>query len=405
MTVTMIGLGGGNLSTLTQEGREALLSADLLIGAPRLLETLPQGCTENRTAATRPQEILDCLLASGAKAPCVVYSGDTGFYSGTRGLLALLRERKLKARVLPGISSVQLLSARLGRPWQDWTLCSAHGVHCDPVAAVMGGKSVFFLTGGALCPQDLCRQLTEAGLGELSVTVGENLSYDKERIISGTAEELAKKTFEPLAVLLAEPAPIPVKRRTPGIADEAFLRGKVPMTKQEVRAAALGKLAVEPTDTVWDVGAGTGSVSVELALAAYRGSCWAVECVEEACDLIRQNRQRFGAWNLHLIEGKAPEALAELPAPDAVFIGGTRGSMAEVVRTVLEKNPRARICISAIALESLSAAIATLTAEGLRAEVSQIGVSRTKEAGKLHLLMANNPIFLVTGLPEEEGAR
>ena len=169
------------------------------------------------------------------------------------------------------------------------------------------------------------------------------------------------------------------------------------MTKQEVRAAALAKLAVTPTDTLWDVGAGTGSVSVELALAAPRGRVYAVECVPEACELIRRNREKFAAWNLTLVEGKAPAALEALPAPDAVFIGGTKGGMEAVVDAVLAKNANARICISAIALETLSAAVAALTAHGLSAEVTQLAVSRTKPAGRLHLLMANNPIFLITG--------
>ena len=102
------------------------------------------------------------------------------------------------------------------------------------------------------------------------------------------------------------------------------------MTKQEVRAAALAKLAVRPADTLWDVGAGTGSVSVELALAAPQGHVYAVECEPDACALIRRNREKFAAWNLSLIEGRAPAALEALPAPDAVFIGGTKGSMAAV---------------------------------------------------------------------------
>ena len=169
------------------------------------------------------------------------------------------------------------------------------------------------------------------------------------------------------------------------------------MTKQEVRAAALAKLAVQPGDTLWDVGAGTGSVSVELALAAPRGHVYAVECDPEACGLIRQNRETFHACNLTLVEGRAPAALADLPAPDAVFIGGTKGGMEAVVDTVLARNPNARICISAIALETLSAAVAALTAHGLAAEVTQIAVSRTRPTGRLHMLMANNPIFLITG--------
>ena len=396
MLVTLVGLGCGAAATMTAEGLEALRRADCLLGAGRLLAAVPENGTAKRVEAARPRQILDALLESGAERPCVVYSGDTGFYSGARGLLALLAEKGIKSRVLPGVSSVQLLAARLGRPWQDWTLCSAHGTDCDVVAAVMEGKPAFFLTGGALGPAELCRRLTEAGLGDLNVTVGENLSYETERIMRGTAAELAEQSFVPLSVLLAEAAPMPQALRAPGFPDDAFLRSQVPMTKQEVRAAALGKLAVRPTDTVWDVGAGTGSVSVELALSARQGRAYAVECREEACALIRANRERFGAWNLTLVEGKAPEALAALPTPDAVFIGGTKGNLEAVLDTVLGKNPNARVCVSAIALETLSAAVAALTARGLTAEVTQIGVSRTKTAGTPHLLTANNPVFLIS---------
>lgn len=260
----------------------------------------------------------------------------------------------------------------------------------------MNHKTVFFLTGGAETPATLCAALTAAGLGDAHALVGENLGTPDEKIHFGTAQELAGQAFASLSVLLVEHAVHP-EHRTPGLPDEAFIRGEVPMTKQEVRAAALAKLAVRPADTLWDVGAGTGSVSVELALAAPQGHVYAVECEPDACALIRRNREKFAAWNLSLIEGRAPAALEALSAPDAVFIGGTKGSMAAVVDTVLAKNANARICIAAIALESLSAAITALTAHGLSAEVTQLAVSRTRPAGRLHLLTANNPIFLITG--------
>ena len=396
--ITLIGMGSGTPETLSVQGLAALQNADLILGAKRLLEHLPAGCTENRKALYKPEDILACLNESGAENAALVYSGDTGFYSGAAKLLPMLRAFGISCRVLPGLSSVQLLAAAVGRPWQDWKLVSAHGCACDPVAECLSaeGRPVFFLTGGAETPATLCGQLTAAGLGQAHALAGENLGTPEEKILFGTAEEFAQKSFAALSVLLVEHIPQP-PRRCAGFADDTFIRGDVPMTKQEVRAAALAKLAVCPTDTLWDVGAGTGSVSVELALAAPRGRVYAVECDPEACGLIRQNREKFAAYNLTLVEGRAPAALEALPAPDAVFIGGTKGGMEAVVDVVLAKNPASRICISAIALETLNAAIAALAAHDLSAEVTQIAISRTKPAGRLHLLMANNPIFLITG--------
>ena len=396
--VTLIGMGSGKWEALSAQAQQAVRSAGLVFGAKRLLAGLPADCTARQFALYQPADILETLAQNPGQDAAVLYSGDTGFYSGASGLLTPLRVLGIPARVYPGVSSIQLLSAALGRPWQDWKLVSAHGCACDPVAECLtaGGKPVFFLTGGAETPASLCGRLAAAGLGDAHVLVGEELGRAEEKILFGTAQEFAQKQFASLSVLLVEHLPQP-PRRVPGFPDEAFHRGEVPMTKQEVRAAALAKLAVQPGDTLWDVGAGTGSVSVELALAAPRGHVYAVECDPEACGLIRQNRETFHACNLTLVEGRAPAALADLPAPDAVFIGGTKGGMEAVVDTVLARNPNARICISAIALETLSAAVAALTAHGLAAEVTQIAVSRTRPAGRLHLLMANNPIFLITG--------
>lgn len=395
MQVILAASGGGERGTVTEDCRQALENASCIIGAKRLLESLPDIYTNNRAAATRPAEILQAIRSHG-QGCVVLYSGDTGFYSGARSLIPLLEQEGVAYTVLPGISSVQLLSAALGRPWQDWLLLSAHGVHCNPVGAVMQGKPVFFLTGGDLGPAQLCRMLAQAGLEQLPVTVGENLSYPQQCIRRGTAAEFAQERFAPLSVLLAEPA-APVTRRTPGFPDSLFIRGEVPMTKQEVRAAVLAKLAPRPRDVLWDVGAGTGSVSIELALAASWGRTYAVECSEKACELIRVNREKLGAWNLRLVEGAAPRALEALETPDAVFVGGTKGSMEQVVDLVLDRNPKARICISAICIETLYKAVKALQKRGIEPEVTQISVSRGKAAGSLHLLMANNPVFLIAG--------
>lgn len=396
MNVTLIGMGSGQPENLTLQGLAALRQADLILGARRLLAVLPAGCTENRAAAYRPDEVAELLQTSGAENAVLVYSGDTGFYSGASSMMEKLEALGVRARVLPGLSSIQLLAAALGRPWQGWNLVSAHGRTCDPVAECMQGRPTFFLTGGGEDPATLCAQLAAEGFGDVQGVVGQCLGTPEEKLFRGSVKELAAGRFNSLSVLLVEAAEV-LPRRAPGLPDEAFERGDVPMTKQEVRAAVLAKLAVRPEDILWDVGAGTGSVSVELALAAPRGRVYAVECRPEGCALIKANREKFRTRNLVLVEGLAPAALSDLPAPDAVFIGGSKGSLAAIVDTALDKNPDARICVSAIALETLSAAVAALTAKGRTVQVSQIAVSRAKAVGGLHLMMAQNPIYLITG--------
>lgn len=378
MKVTLIGIGCGPVPDI---------QADYVVGAARLLEGYPG----RKDTATKAEDILKLLLASRCEDCAVLYSGDTGFYSGARTLLPLLAERGIEAEVLPGLSSVQVLAARLGHPWQDWILCSAHGTDCDPVAAVCRGKPAFFLTNGPDGPARLCRELVRAGLGELAVTVGENLGFEGERVSQMTASRCAEQTFAPLNVLLCEPASR-YPRRAPGIPDGEFLRAEgVPMTKQEVRAAIFAKLAVDPENICWDIGAGTGSVSVELALQCR--AVWAVERKPDALALARSNREKFGAWNLRLIEGRAPAVLEDFPKPDAVFIGGSGGELPGILQAVRRANPEARVCVSAISLETLHAAMAELRDP----EVTQISVSRSRPAGQLHLLLAQNPVFLITG--------
>ena len=396
MNVTLIGMGSGQPENLTLQGLAALRQADLILGARRLLAVLPAGCTENRAAAYRPDEVAELLQTSGAENAVLVYSGDTGFYSGASSMMEKLEALGVRARVLPGLSSIQLLAAALGRPWQGWNLVSAHGRTCDPVAECMQGRPTFFLTGGSEDPATLCAQLAAEGFGDVQGVVGQCLGTPEEKLFRGSVKELAAGRFNSLSVLLVEAAEV-LPRRAPGLPDEAFERGDGPMTKQEVRAAVLAKLAVRPEDILWDVGAGTGSVSVELALAAPRGRVYAVECRPEGCALIKANREKFRTRNLVLVEGLAPAALSDLPAPDAVFIGGSKGSLAAIVDAALDKNPDARICVSAIALESLSAAVAALTAKGRTVQVSQIAVSRARAVGGLHLMMAQNPIYLITG--------
>ncbi len=391
--VALVGVGPGNEKLLTIQAKEAIETASLVIGAKRMLEvyTAPE---QEKIAEYRPEQIKAALVGRDFEAAAVLFSGDLGFYSGAKKLLPLLDE--FDVRLLPGISSVQSFSAALGQPWEDWFLTSVHGVSLDIANIVRTHPKTMLLTGTNPDISDICGQLCEAGLGDAAVSVGENLSYPQQRIIVTDAFHGAEMRFAPLAVLLIE-NPSAGRAYTFGMADDAFIRGKVPMTKSEVRAVALSKLQLFDGAVVWDVGAGTGSVSVEAAALAPRAKVFAVECNLEGVSLIEQNRDRFGCENLNVVAGKAPEALLPLPAPDCVFIGGSGGELPEILTLVLQKNPHARVVVTCVTLETLAAlqnvaAILPIT----EPEMVQISAARVRKLGKYHMPQAENPVFIVS---------
>lgn len=398
MNVTLVGCGMGGLDGLTGEARRAIADADAILGSGRLLAVLAGGSTAETLAAAHPVRIADAVESHPEwKRVCVLLSGDVGFYSGARQLRALLRRHEVKT--VCGISTPQYFAARLGRPWQNFRLVSAHGAACDVLAECLNHPEVLFLTGGAIAPGDIAAALCEAGLDDAGMTVGENLSSAGERIVHGSAGGLRGEAFASLSVVLVEN-----RRRfarsgfAAGIEDAVFARGGVPMTKREVRAMALSLLNPRPDSVIVDVGAGTGSVSVEAALLARRGRVFAVEPGRDALELIRTNRERFGAHNIVVVEGEAPGALAGLPAPDRAFIGGSNGKMREIVKALFSMNPRVRLVASAASLETLSLAVQAMDELGaFKTEVCQIAASRSAVKGGLRLLTGLNPVFLISG--------
>lgn len=399
MKVSLVGMGPGSPGLLTAAAQEAVRRAGLLIGSPRLLEPFRGGGTPCREGVLAP-DILNILEGEPVAEAAVLLSGDTGFYSGAKRLLPLLAAAGMESEVFCGISSLQYFCARLGQPWEEVHTASAHGRACAPADLLARHGRVFFLTGEKpdQSPRGLCAALAAGGFGEARVWVGSRLSYPDEAIFSGTAREFSQREFPPLCVLLAQGEPVASPARSFGIPDGEFIRGEVPMTKEEVRAAVLSKLRIAPGDTLWDVGAGTGSVSVAMALLAREGQVFAIEREEDACALIMENAAKFGTRNLVVTKGEAPAALGPLPAPDKVFVGGSGGHLREILETALGKDPRVRVVIAAVTLETLSqatAALAQLPFTGV--EVSQITVARAKKAGPYHLMTGQNPVFLLSG--------
>ena len=392
MKIYLIGVGMGNPDTLTLAARRAIDESPVLIGAPRLLEPWREG------HACVPLIAADDIarrIEEEREDVAVLLSGDTGFYSGAKKLWKLLEGRQVET--IPGISSLSYFCARLRTSWQDARIVSAHGRSHNAAGEIQKNAKTFALTGGATKAEDICRELVRRGLGEVRVSVGERLSYPDERIVTGTAAELAEETFADLAVLLAEnPRPVERPWNSPGLPDGAFQRGAVPMTKEEVRAISVCKLRLQPHHIVWDVGAGTGSVSLECALACPAGQVYAIEKNPEAVALLEENKVRLGAANLVVVPGTAPEALSHLPAPDRVFLGGTSGGMDEILDLVFEKNPVARVVCTAVTLETVGEAARRFAALA-EADMVQLAATRTRRAGRYHLMDAQNPVWIFSG--------
>lgn len=399
--VTLLGIGMGSPKTMTVEGKQAVEMADLVIGAKRMADAV----------RLEHQEVLyeyrsDVIAAYISEHPeyehvVVALSGDVGFYSGAKKLLDLLEG---EVQVICGISSVSYFMAKIELSWDDAKIVSSHGRDCNLIALIRQYQKVFTILGKEDSAAKLAESLCQYGMEETVLYIGENLSYDNEKITKKTAKELVAYKSSPLSVVCIWNEKAVPMLTTHGLCDEEFLRAKVPMTKSEVRTVSLAKLRLNEDSICYDVGAGTGSVSIEMALRSHQGMVYAIERKAEAADLIEQNKQKFAADNLKVIRGLAPEAMYELPAPTHAFIGGSAGNLREIVQLLLEKNPNVRIVINCITLETLSESLQIIKEFAFQdAEIVQLGVARGKALGSYQLMMGENPIYVISCQRPEAG--
>ena len=393
--INIIGMGMSE-KTLTAEALALINDADILIGAKRLINEFSE-LNKPSYNAYLSNDILEIIEKTDAEKIAILVSGDVGFYSAAEKLTETLKD--YSPNLIAGISSVSYFFAKCSLPWKDANLISCHGLDTNIVSSVRRNRFTFALTGKNI--PELQKELVKYGFGDLKVWIGENLGSDEESIQESMISDLEGKEFSSLTVLIIENPDFDSRIRT-GIPDEEFIRGKVPMTKSEVRAVCLSKLALSPNDIAYDIGCGTGSVTIEMAFSAYDGKVYAFDKNEEAIALLEQNCQKFHLDNVEPLCGLAPECLMGLPVPDVAFIGGSSGNMEEIVSYLHGTNNEMRFVITAVTIESAMAGLDSLKNVGISGDIVQVAVSKGRQIGDLHMLMAQNPIFIISGSGQDE---
>lgn len=415
--IILAGIGMGTNDLITEEVRKLIEDADCLIGAERMFMCAQQirsmdgadrtvnQCVEksDRKEVTffkeyHTEEIISYIKRHKEYSKIgILLSGDTGFYSGAKKLKERLTEVcSDQIKIYPGISSLSYLAARVGISWEDVVILSLHGKKMNFVQTIHRHPKTFLLLGGNGTGRYFYDTLKEYGMDYVILHIGKNMSYPQEQILSGKLEDVKEEDFDGLCAVLVE-NPEYCKDAGMHLQDDVFIRGKVPMTKAEVRAASIAELRLTEDAVVYDIGAGTGSVSVEIARSGEQIKVYAIEKNPEGVELIDQNRKKFRTDGIRIVSGLAPQAMEELEVPTHAFIGGSSGNLREIVQSLQVKNPTVRIVINAISLETVSEVMRLVEEDLLPdAEILQVSAARSKVLGRYHMMMGQNPVYIIS---------
>jgi precorrin-6Y C5,15-methyltransferase (decarboxylating) len=403
--VALVGIGDDGCVGLCSRALGAITRAQVLVGGERHLAFFPELIVERIVLGAGLGATLDRIaeLAEDRNI-CILASGDPLFFG--IGRLVLQKLGAAHVEVIPQPSSVQLAFARAGLSWDDAAVISLHGRALEGcVVRIAAHAKVAVLTDEERSPARVAARMLAYGEAAWQAWVCEHLGGVDERVRALALDELATATdIAPLNVLVLARTE-PGWRRPPRIpfhAEDAFAR-RMPkkglITKREVRLISLAQLAIRPDSVVWDVGAGSGSVAIEAALLAPEGRVYAIEVDPEGVAICEDNARSHGTDNVQVIAGRAPEALAGLPAPDAVFVGGSKGSMTAIVDAALDAlRPGGRLVVNAITLENTGEVYQAMRARNLVPEVTLLQIARSEPLAHYQRFEALNPIqvFAVT---------
>lgn len=402
--VSIIGIGDDGLEGLTESVRRLILESDLVVGNERVL-ALASATKAERLVLGADVEAAADRIAEHQGRVAVLVSGDPLFY----GLARYLCERvgQDRCEIVPHVSSMQLAFARVKESWDDAYLTNLANHSLDAVVErIRTAEKVGVFTTEEHGPDEIAAALLKRRIDYFTAYVCENLGARNERVTRGSLAEIAAQKFDPLNVLiLVRSANVPDRPRDPSVRslfgnpDETFVQSKPKqglLTTAEVRAVALAQMSLDPESVVWDVGAGSGSVSVEAAQLAPSGEVFAIEQDAEDVELIRENADRFGVTNVTPVIGRAPEVWADLPDPDAVFMEGSGREIVRLAELAFARlKPGGRLVCSIASIEALHEVRTALA--GLTSQVSvwMINISRGTDQLERLRFEALDPRFLI----------
>ncbi len=395
----LAGYGMGSDKNLTYEVKDAIEKADAVFGAKRLIDHIR---AEKKYDMYLAKDIIPVLENDESiKKAVILFTGDSGFYSGTKAMSLALKEYDPDAeiRILPGISSVSYLSSLTGMSYDDAAIISIHGrkdtfsMH-SLIETVKYNRKTFVLLSGDGDIRDIGNELLKLNL-TCDIYAGINLSYEDEKLIKLSAKEAIEFEHEGIITALIVNEAFKKQPLINVLKDEEFVRDKVPMTKECIRHESIIRLGLCMGDVVYDIGGGTGSVAIEAAAIHPSLKVYSFEKNEEAYDLMLKNIEKHHAKNVVAIKGQAPECLEDIEAPDCVFIGGSSHRLYDIIDAIKQKKMGVRYVINAVSLETMDEVREMLKDKNASdIDMIQLSCSNIKPVGEYHMLQAQNPVMI-----------
>lgn len=400
--IYLVGAGIEGWEGFGSKALEAINSAELLIGHQRLLDIFPDFKGEKQTISDL--SIMLDLVKSTEKQVVVLSSGDPNFFGVARFLLRNLPKDRIE--IFPNVTSVQYAFARIKEPWDDTIFLSVHGRGLKgAIDRIIAADKAAVLTDEVNSPAAIARELINRGAEGYDVYLCEDLGLPTEKFTRTDVRGLVDLQASPLNILILIKAWEPNLENYPllGIADDEFTTARKLITKQEIRAVTLAKLQIQNDLVLWDIGAGSGSVSIEASNLMPNGKVFALEKNPQYLTFIRENLKKFAAKNVMLVEAYAPEGIDELPNPDRVFIGGSGGMLDDIIDAVDKRlKPDGVIVLNAVTLDTLTKAVEFLEDHGYTVEVTCVNVSKTVSLTEYKMFEAHNPVYIISARRGEE---